>query len=163
MAKGLRIIQGGQPGAVVREAATALFDESELLCLATATGTAGPHVAALYFAHDNFVVWFVSPRDTEHGRQIETNPRVAAALFVPCGYGDPLRGMQLAGTVRRARPAETDAGLAVYQARFATFAPDPAMLTGQAQQTLYRFEVDAVTLVDEPRFGPGTHRALVVR
>ena len=163
MAKGLRIIQGGQPGGAVREAVTALLDDCELLCLATATGTAGPHIATLYFAHDSFALWFVSARDTEHGRQIATNPRVAGAVFLPRAYGGPLRGMQLAGTVRRARPAEIAAGLTVYQARYADFAPDPAMLSGQAQQTLYRFEVDAVSLVDEERFGPGTHRALVVR
>ncbi|NUT36395.1 MAG: hypothetical protein HOV79_25345 [Hamadaea sp.] len=167
MAKGLRIIEGGRSGLDVRQAVTDLLDDCELLCLATSTGTAGPHVATLYFAHEAFAVWFVSSRDTEHGRQVQMNPRVAAAVFVPCAYGEGLRGLQLAGTVRRARPAEAADGLGVYETRFPAFAVPSAerdqLLAGQAQQTLFRFEVDAVTLVDEPRFGPGRHRALVVR
>jgi len=153
MAKGLRILQGGQPGGVLREAVTALLDECELLCLATSTGTAGPHIATLFFAHDNFTIWFVSDAASEHARQVEANPRVAAAVFAPGAYADKRRGLQLAGTVRRARPAEAEAGMAVYATRYS------AAVNGQ----LFRLEVDALSLIDEVRLGPGTHKALVVR
>jgi uncharacterized protein YhbP (UPF0306 family) len=153
MARGLRILQGGQPGGAIREAVTALLDESELLCLATSTGTAGPHIVTLYFAHDNFTIWFVSDPETEHSRQVQANPRVAAAVYLPCAYGEERRGLQMAGTVRPARPAEAPAGMAVYRARF----------PGDGGGQLFRFEVDSISLIDEVRFGPGTHKALVVR
>jgi uncharacterized protein YhbP (UPF0306 family) len=159
MARGLRIIQGDQPGAVVRDAITEILDARDLLCLATSTPTTGPHASTLYFAHDAFVVWFVSESPTEHGRQAEANPRASAAVFLePAAYAEGLRGVQLGGTIRVARPKEADEGLAVYRARFPEYAPD------QAPDVLYRFEVDAVTLLDEPRFGRrSVIRALVVR
>jgi general stress protein 26 len=92
MSKGLRIIQGVQPGNLVREALTEILDSRELLCLATSTPTAGPHASTVFFAHDSFVLWFVSERTTEHGRNLATNPRASATVFLdPPEYAEGLQ------------------------------------------------------------------------
>ena len=148
-----------------------LLADNTLLSLAT-TGPEGAHINTVFFAHDGELdLYFVSERSTQHSRNTAADPRAAATVSrQPPEYGEHLQGVQLSGVVHEAREVETGAkpALACYQRRFPTFAQDAALqqrfLTGEGPLALYRFRVDSLTLLDEPRFGRRVYvKAAVVR
>ncbi|MGP4009204.1 pyridoxamine 5'-phosphate oxidase family protein [Streptomyces sp. 4N124] len=148
-----------------------LLSDNTLFSLAT-TGPDGAHINTAFFAHDGELdLYFVSERSTQHSQNTAADPRAAATVSrQPPEYGEHLQGVQLSGAVQEAREAETGAkaALACYQGRFPTFAQDPAMqqrfLTGEGPLALYRFRVESLTLLDEPRFGRRVYvTAAVVR
>jgi len=148
-----------------------LLTDNTLFSVAT-TGPGGAHINAAFFAHDGELnLYFVSERSTQHSRNTADDPRAAATVTrQPPEYGEHLQGVQLSGVVHEAR--ETEAGpkaaLACYQLRFRTFAQDAAtqqrFFTGEGPLALYRFRVESLTLLDEPRFGRRVYiKAAVVR
>jgi uncharacterized protein YhbP (UPF0306 family) len=142
----------------LRESLEAILAGRSLLSLATA-GDAGPHVNVAFFAvDDGLTLYFVSERTTTHSGNVGSDPRAAASVFLdPPEFGEQLRGVQLFGRVTEVRGTAVEEAVSCYQGRFSAFAQDPsarrAILTGEASVALYRFLVDAVTLLDEPRFG----------
>ncbi|MFE7134004.1 pyridoxamine 5'-phosphate oxidase family protein [Streptomyces sp. NPDC057638] len=156
---------------VLRASLEELLADITLFSVAT-TGPDGAHINTAFFAYDGELdLFFISERSTRHSRNAVDDPRAAATVArKPPEYGEHLHGVQLAGVVHEARETETGAraGLDCYQGRFPAFAPDEESLRrlhdGEGPLALYRFRVESLTLLDEPRFGRRVYvRAAVVR
>jgi uncharacterized protein len=148
-----------------------LLSDNTLFSLATA-GPDGAHINTAFFAHDGELnLYFVSERSTQHSQNTADDPRAAATVMrQPPEYGEHLQCVQLTGVVHEAGETETGAKVALtcYQGRFTTFTQDAAtqqrFLTGEGPLALYRFRVESLTLLDEPRFGRRVYvKAAVVR
>ncbi|MGW6916624.1 hypothetical protein ACWGB8_22775 [Kitasatospora sp. NPDC054939] len=172
----LDITQGdwptGDPARVeeFRKGVEGLLAESLVLSLATAGPERGPHANLAFFAYDeDLVLYFVSERSTRHSLHLTEEARAAATVFLPPPvFGEQLRGVQLAGSAGEAWGRQAEAALAAYRERFPSFAPDDAtqrlFLTGGGAAALYRFQVEELTVVDEPAFGRRNYlRAKVAR
>jgi uncharacterized protein YhbP (UPF0306 family) len=159
MATRLRVDDGTHEADNILLAAKEILAGRDLISMATCASDLGPHANSAFFAFDDeLVVWFVSERTTQHSLNLAGEPRMSASVFLdPPAYGEGLRGVQLWGNGREARPDERELALMVMRERFATFAQDSAVrekfLTAQLPSVFYRFEVGNLTVLDEPRLG----------
>ncbi|MGE7435303.1 pyridoxamine 5'-phosphate oxidase family protein [Kitasatospora sp. NPDC001175] len=170
MAYRLEVTQGDWPAEELAKGVEGLLAESMVLSLATASPEHGPHANLAFFAHDeDLVLYFVSERSTRHSRHLAEDARAAATVFLPPpAFGEQLRGVQLTGGAGEAWGRQAEAALAAYRRRYPAFAQDPEVrhqfLTGGGAAALYRFQVERLTVVDEPHFGRRNYlRAQVLR
>lgn len=170
MAPGLLVQQDPELAAELGESVLDILDSATLMALATSDSDTGAHANAAFFAYDDdLIVYFVSERTTRHSENVRDDPRATAVVYLePPSYGEGLRGLQLAGQVRELALAETAHALAVYRGRFGSFAADAAVadrfLRAEGPPVLYRLQVEAITVLDEPRFGRRRYiRATVAR
>lgn len=166
----LDITQGDWPAEEFRKGVEGLLAESMVLTLATAGPERGPHANLAFFAFDDdLVLYFVSERSARHSLHLTEEARAAATVFLPPPvFGEQLRGVQLSGSAGEAWGHQAEAALTAYQGRYPTFAQDPEaraqFLAGGGAAVLYRFQVEELTVVDEPAFGRRNYlRARVVR
>ncbi|MGK4580572.1 pyridoxamine 5'-phosphate oxidase family protein [Kitasatospora sp. HPMI-4] len=170
MAYRLEVTQGDRPAEELAEGVEGLLAESMVLSLATTGPEQGPHANLAFYAQDeDLVLYFVSERSTRHSRHLAADARAAATVFLPPpAFGERLRGIQLTGGAGEARGPQAQAALAAYRRRYPAFAQDPEVrqqfLTGGGAAALYRFQVEHLTVVDEPHFGRRNYlRARVLR
>ncbi|KAF5994165.1 pyridoxamine 5'-phosphate oxidase family protein [Streptomyces sp. WAC00263] len=148
----------GTSDASLRASLEAVLSGTTLFSLAT-NGPDGAHINTAFFAADSELdLYFVSERSTRHSQNVASDPRAAATVMLqPPQYGEHLQGVQLFGHAHEARETEAKTALACYQGRFTSFAQDAALrdlfLNGSGSSALYRFRVDSLMLLDEPRFG----------
>jgi uncharacterized protein YhbP (UPF0306 family) len=64
-------------------------------------GASGPHVTSLFYACDGLALVWISEPDTQHSREIEADPRVAATVAPDYSDFAAIRGVQIAGAARR--------------------------------------------------------------
>ncbi|MEV4560122.1 pyridoxamine 5'-phosphate oxidase family protein [Kitasatospora sp. NPDC049285] len=166
----LDVIQGDWPAEELGKGVEGILAESMVLTLATAGHERGPHANLAFFAYDaDLVLYFVSERSTRHSLHLAEEARAAATVFLPPPvFGEQLRGVQLTGGAGEAWGLQAEAALAAYQARYPDFARDPEVraqfLEGRGAASLYRFQVEELTAVDEPQFGRRNYlHARVVR
>jgi uncharacterized protein len=156
------------PSATVAESVEAIAAQTSVLSLATGDVTGAPHANMAFFAlGPDFDLFFVSEPGTRHGRNVAARPRASASVWLaPPEYGEHLQGMQLTGECAIAADDVAVAAFAAYSGRFPSFGRDPAMresyLAGTAASSLYRFRVNSLTLVDEPRLGRRNYLTLDV-
>ncbi|BAJ31360.1 MULTISPECIES: pyridoxamine 5'-phosphate oxidase family protein [Kitasatospora] len=155
----LDVIQGNWPADQLGAGVEGLLADSTVLSLATAGHERGPHANLAFYAFDSdLVLYFVSERSTRHSLHLAEEARAAATVHLPPpGYGEQLRGVQLTGRACEAWGRHAEAALAAYRGRYPAFAADPEaaarFLEGRGPAALYRFQVEELTAVDEPRFG----------
>ncbi|MCI4066142.1 pyridoxamine 5'-phosphate oxidase family protein [Micromonospora sp. R77] len=164
----LDITRAGVREADVQAAVTEVLGQARLITLATA-GPHGPHASPVFFAADDaLVLTFVSERSTRHTSGLADDARMSGAVFLePPLYGEQLRGVQLQGTAGEVDGPDRERAIEVYQQRFPDFARDPAVretfLAAAGPAVLYRFVVNELTVLDEPRFGRRVYIPAVVR
>jgi uncharacterized protein len=164
----LEVAEGATP-TDVRAAAQEILAAGRLITLATA-GPEGPHASPVFFAvDDDLALYFVSERTTRHTSALAVDDRISGAVFIePPVYGEQLRGVQLQGSAAEVEQDQRSTALTVYRQRFADFARSTDLqrtfLLGEGRAAFYRFVVDSMTLLDEPRFGRRHYlRATVTR
>lgn len=156
---GVQFTRGEVPSDEFHDSVGAILGRSRLLTLATVGAAKGAHANTAFFAvDDDLSLYFVSERTTLHSHNIDNDPRAAATVFCEAPlYGEQLQGLQLFGRAEECDGSVLAHALEVYQGRFAEFAQDPELRerfrTGTAPSALYRFRVESLTLLDEPRFG----------
>jgi uncharacterized protein YhbP (UPF0306 family) len=128
---------------------------SDLLLLTTMTlATTGPdgepHAAAVYFAADKDLrFYFFSVVESQHSRDIQSDPRAAAALHPECKNWQEIRGLQMRGEARRvSEGAPWQAAWRCYAAKF-PFVLELESLV--ARNALYVFAPRWIRLVDNRR------------
>jgi hypothetical protein len=116
-------------------------------------GADGPHATNLFYACDGLALLWVSDADTQHSREIDADPRVAAT--VAPNYADfaAIRGLQIAGSARRIVAEDERAkGLALMEARYPflkRLADGPAKLRdAYARTAVYRLDPSRMVLID---------------
>jgi len=71
-----------------------------VMSLATC-GAAGAHATNLFYACDGLALVWVSEPGTQHSREVEADPRVAATVAPDYSDFAAIRGVQMIGTARR--------------------------------------------------------------
>ena len=104
-------------GSDLRSRVLALLAEHHVMTLAT-SGADGPWAAAVFYAHDDLRLYFLSAPTTRHARHIDANPRVAATIQRDYDDWPGIRGLQLSGTVRVVAAEDEKRVRALYQRRY---------------------------------------------
>ncbi len=133
----------------------ALLAETHVLTLATLDPDGAPRATPVFFAADERLdLIFLSDPSSPHSRNLERDPRAAAALYPEVDDWRHIRGLQLRGRVRALESLARQDGLAIFNRRFAFVAQLPEALAGSA---VYRFSPGWVRLIDNRR-GFGYHQ-----
>jgi len=85
----------GRSIAMSGEEVSAFLDEQRTCRVAT-IGTAGPHVAPLWFVWDGAALWLYSIVASQRWTDVQRDPRVAVVVDAGESYGD-LRGVEIRG------------------------------------------------------------------
>lgn len=101
-----------------RDRARRFCEEVSTLTLATCdAGT--PWAATVFFAADkSFNLYFVSDHRTQHGRDMVSNPQVAATINPDCDNWHDVAGLQVRGEVSVVEGVERAKALALYFKKF---------------------------------------------
>jgi uncharacterized protein YhbP (UPF0306 family) len=124
-------------------------------------GEDGPWAATVFFASDPTLnLYFVSDRQTRHGRDIAVHPRVAVAINADCRAWAEIRGLQITGRVEMLDGARRAAGFEHYLAKFhdlralleAPMGVDEETIAKRFRMAdLYRVRPDWIRLIDNSR------------
>jgi len=95
----------------------ALLGEHHVMTLAT-VGADGPWAAAVFYAHDDLRLYFLSAPTSRHAVNLAAEPRVAATIQRDYDDWPGIRGLQLAGTVRQVAEADEARVRTLYQQRY---------------------------------------------
>jgi uncharacterized protein YhbP (UPF0306 family) len=126
-----------------------------VMSLAT-VGSSGPHATSLFYACDGLALIWVSEIDTQHSREIEADPRVAATVAPDYSDFATIRGVQIIGAARRILAAdERIRHLAELEARYPfleQLAAGPLKLRqAYAKTAVYRLRPARVVLIDNTK------------
>jgi len=137
------------------KAALELLATHSVLTLAT-LHEGRPHAASLIYANDGFDLFWVSDPKTRHSSALAVD--AGATVTVAGQFEDftQIRGLQMVGRAVRVDDVErSEQALALLGERYAffrKFRKGPRLLRSQlAAATVYHFETDAVTLIDNTR------------
>ena len=119
-------------------------------------GSSGPHATSLFYACDGLALVWVSEPDTQHSREIEADPRVAATVAPDYSDFTDIRGVQIAGAARRIVAAdERMRHLAQLEARYpflGQLAAGPLKLRQTyARTAVYRLQPARIVLIDNTK------------
>ena len=103
--------------ATLRSRVLAFLGEHHVMTLATA-GADGPWAAAVFYAHDDLRLYFLSAPNTRHAQHLAANPRVAATIQHDYDDWPGIRGLQIEGTAREVAPQDEARVRALYQSRY---------------------------------------------
>ena len=101
----------------MREQALAYLAAHNVMTLATC-GSEGPWSAAVFYASEEFTLYFVSSPASRHARELARDERVAAAIHEDYRDWRAIQGIQLAGRVERLEGESREAALACYRGKF---------------------------------------------
>ena len=120
----------------------------------------GPWAAAVYYAHRDATLYFLSSAATRHARAIDADGRVAATVQADATEWSRITGLQLEGRARRLAATEEAAARSLYAAKFpfvGALAQAPAALREAfARVSWYGLAIERACLIDN-RLGFG-HR-----
>jgi uncharacterized protein len=145
---------------VVRQAALDYVRRHHVMSLAT-TGPLGLWAAAVFYASDNFDLFFLSGGASRHAQNMATIPRVAATIQEDYDDWRTIKGIQLEGVVHLLTGSARERAVALYQERhtFLATVPEPVRVA-LGQVNWYRLSPDRLYFVDNERgFG---HRAEII-
>ena len=119
-------------------------------------GPGGPHATSLFYACDGLALLWVSDPDTQHSREIEADPRVAATVAPDYTDFAVIRGVQMTGAARRIMAADERMRLlAQLEARYAFLGPlasgPPKLREAYARTAVYRLQPARIVLIDNTK------------
>lgn len=101
----------------IRRQALAYLENHTVMTLAT-DGPEGLWAAAVFYAHDNFNLIFLSAGQTRHGQNLAANPQAAATIQENYDDWPQIQGIQMAGTVRLLDGEKREAAISLYQEKY---------------------------------------------
>lgn len=101
----------------LREKVLAFLGEHHVMTLST-SGPQGPWAAAVFYAHDNLRLYFLSSPTSRHAECLAADPRAAATIQRDYDDWPGIRGLQLTGSVRTVAAADEARVRALYQQRY---------------------------------------------
>lgn len=104
-------------GASLRERVLALLGEHHVMTLST-IGADGPWAAAVFYAHEDLRLYFLSSPTSRHAENLARDARAAATIQRDYDDWPGIRGLQLEGTVREVARADEARVRALYQERY---------------------------------------------
>jgi uncharacterized protein YhbP (UPF0306 family) len=101
----------------LRRRILAFLGEHHVMTLAS-IGVDGPWAAAVFYAHDDCRLYFLSAPTARHAENIAADPRAAATIQRDYDDWPGIRGLQLSGPVREVAPEDEARVRALYQSRY---------------------------------------------
>jgi len=144
----------------------AFLGTHHVFTLATRAGDSA-HAASLMYAHEDFVLYWVSDPDTRHSREVEAHAEVAATVAPDYTDFRAIRGLQISGVAARlTAPHDVERARTLMAQRYAFLrelarGPD-ALRAAAAKAGYYALRSKQITLIDNTR-GFGHKETLVVR
>lgn len=112
----------------------------------------GPWGAAVYYAHCDSTLVFLSSAASRHARAIDADGRIAATIHADPADWSRITGLQLEGRARRLDAAEVAPARALYAAKFpfvGALAQAPAALREAfARVSWYALAIERACLID---------------
>jgi len=131
-----------------RELALAYLAGHTVMSLST-YGRQGLWAAAVFYASDEFGLYFLSAGHTRHGQNLSDNPRVAATIQENYADWPAIQGIQLEGNVRLLSGDQRAAAIALYLAKFSFLQKATQTLQSQLEKVnWYRLTPDRLYFVD---------------
>jgi uncharacterized protein YhbP (UPF0306 family) len=78
----------------------------------------GLWAAAVFYASEEFFLYFLSAAHTRHAQNLSDNSRAAATIQEDYADWPEIKGIQLEGTVELLAGEERDGAIALYQAKY---------------------------------------------
>ncbi len=103
--------------ASLHERVLAFLGEHHVMTLAT-LGADGPWAAAVFYAHEDLRLYFLSAPTSRHAQNLAADARAAATIQRDYDDWPGIRGLQLEGTVRAVAAADEPRVRALYQQRY---------------------------------------------
>ena len=102
----------------LREALLAYLGEHNTMTIAS-TSEGQPWAATVFYAHRDFLLYFISSPDSRHCRELAVNPRLAATVTEDYRDWRSIKGVQLEGVVQPVSSRRERAlAIAAYVAKF---------------------------------------------
>lgn len=134
-----------------REQALAYLNAHTVVTLATH----GPHgiwAAAVFYATDQFSLYFLSAEHTRHARNVAADPRVAATIQENYRDWPGIQGIQLEGVVSKLEGAARSAAITRYKEVYPFIAqPIPQLVRALKKVNWYRLDPKRLYFVDNTR------------
>lgn len=123
----------------------------QVMTLAT-HGPLGLWAAAVFYANDDFRLYFLSAGHTRHARNIEAGSVVAATIQEDYRDWPEIKGIQLEGIVRRLHGAEQTAAMGRYLTRYPFLTrPDASLQAALSRVNWYCLEPARLYFIDNSR------------
>jgi hypothetical protein len=134
----------------VHRAALDYLASHHVMTLAT-QGEDGVWAAAVFYAHDNFDLYFLSATTTRHARHFLSQPRIAAAIHEDYGDWRAIRGIQLEGTVRTLGGPERTEAIDLYLRRFPFITTAGELARALARVSWFHLKPERLYFIDNSR------------
>lgn len=128
----------------MREKALAYLAARNVMTLATASTWA----AAVFYASEEFTLYFVSSPRSRHAQDLARDPRAAAAIHEDARDWRTIQGIQLSGRAEKLEGAARDAALACYRRKFGFLDGDSVLLQALAKAACYRLVAEELYFID---------------
>ena len=128
--------------------ALSYLERHTVMTLAT-SGAQGVWAAAVFYANEQFDLYFLSAGHTRHGQDLRLSPRAAATIQENYTDWPAIQGIQLEGDVDQLAGEERALAIALYQRKYPFLAAaDPAIQTELAKINWYRLRPKRLYFVD---------------
>lgn len=128
--------------------AQAYVASHHVMTLAT-HGPLGLWAAAVFYAHEDFRLVFLSARHTRHAQNMTASPHVAATIQDDYAEWQAIQGIQLEGKVRLLSGRERLTAAGMYAGRFRFLASPTAVVEAALQRiSWYSLEPERLYFVD---------------
>lgn len=122
-----------------------------VLTLAT-QGPAGLWAAAVFYASEQFSLYFLSASDTRHVQNLRQHPRAAGTIQEDYAEWKMIKGIQLEGPVQQLSGADRAAAISLYREKFAFLRNMPLGLADAFERVdWYRLRPDSLYFIDNSR------------
>ncbi len=137
--------------ASLEEGVLAYLRERNVMTLATA-GPEGVWAAAVFYANEGPILYFLSSPATRHARNVAAHPRVAATIQADYAGWPEIKGIQLEGIATPLTGGEAEHARAIYGTKFPIVRALPdapaALVAALAKVRWYRLVPDRLYFID---------------
>lgn len=128
----------------MREQTLAYLAAHNVMTLATKSVWA----AAVFYASEDFTLYFVSSPKSRHAQDLAQERRVAAAIHEDYRDWRAIQGIQLSGEAEALEGAARDAALACYGRKFSFLKAETKLLEALGKAACYRLTPSELYLID---------------
>ena len=133
---------------MARQAALAYLASHQVMTLAT-VGTEGVWATAVFYASQNFDLYFLSAGHTRHAQNFHYEPHVSAAIHEDYRDWPDIKGIQLEGDVVQLREKELETAVHLYRTRYPFLAQaGPQIQAALARVNWYRLRPTRLYFID---------------
>ena len=135
----------------LRRQARSYLEAHRVLTLAT-NGPLGLWAAAVFYASEEFLLYFLSAEHTRHAQNLKANPQVAATIQEDYADWVEIKGIQLEGAVEKLAGSESEVAIALFRAKY-PFIRSAGGAVGEALSRVawYRLTPQRLYLIDNSK------------